>query len=105
MKKYIYLFLLIFVFGFSVVSAKLFSIKTECPFKTEGLSTSSEDYDNGEIHQLQFLLSLDKDIYPEGLVTGKYGELTKKAVERFQGKNSLEKTGIVDSVTQEKLCE
>jgi hypothetical protein len=33
---------------------------------------------------LQFLLAGDKEIYPEGLITGYYGPLTKAAVQRFQ---------------------
>jgi peptidoglycan hydrolase-like protein with peptidoglycan-binding domain len=35
---------------------------------------------------LQFLLAGDPTIYPEGQITGYYGPLTKKAVQRFQTK-------------------
>src|SRR3989344_7067155 len=35
---------------------------------------------------LQTLLSLDSDVYPEGLITGFFGPLTENAVKRFQAK-------------------
>ncbi|MFC1802229.1 chitobiase/beta-hexosaminidase C-terminal domain-containing protein, partial [Patescibacteria group bacterium] len=50
---------------------------------TEILTVGSVD---GDVTQVQQLLSQDKEIYPEGLTTGYYGELTAKAVERFQCK-------------------
>lgn len=39
-----------------------------------------------EVEKLQELLSNDTEIYPEGLVTGYFGELTAKAVKKFQEK-------------------
>lgn len=39
---------------------------------------------SANVRRLQVLLSSDKDIYPEGIVTGYYGLLTQKAVGRFQ---------------------
>lgn len=47
---------------------------------------------NDEVKILQQLLAQDKEIYPEGLVTGYFGSLTRAAVQRFQAKY-----GIVDS--------
>lgn len=52
-----------------------------------------------KIKFLQQILKLDKNIYPEGLVTGYYGYLTKKAVLRLQKKFGLKQTGIVDEQT------
>ena len=46
------------------------------------------------VTDLQTALKTDSAIYPEGLVTGYYGSLTTKAVQRFQ-----EKYGIVSSGT------
>jgi hypothetical protein len=37
-----------------------------------------------EVRRLQELLAQDKELYPEGLVTGYYGSLTREAVRRFQ---------------------
>lgn len=45
-----------------------------------------------EVEQLQEFLKQYPDIYPEGLVTGYFGPLTEKAVQRWQ-----KKQGIMDS--------
>jgi hypothetical protein len=37
-----------------------------------------------EVRRLQGLLKTDSEVYPEGLVTGYYGTLTRNAVRRFQ---------------------
>jgi peptidoglycan hydrolase-like protein with peptidoglycan-binding domain len=47
---------------------------------------------------LQELLSLDKEVYPEGLITGYFGPLTKKAVERFQRKYGVILPGSTDEI-------
>ena len=47
-----------------------------------------------QVKVLQQYLAQDKDVYPEGIVSGYYGNLTRKAVERFQ-----KKYGIVSSGT------
>jgi len=50
---------------------------------------------NDEVRQLQeFLVSQGSDIYPEGLVTGYFGDMTLRAVGRFQIAN-----GIVNSAS------
>ncbi|TSC68523.1 MAG: hypothetical protein G01um101456_610 [Parcubacteria group bacterium Gr01-1014_56] len=47
--------------------------------KNLSLGMSSED-----VRSLQTLLASDKDIYPEGTISGYYGPLTQKAVGQFQ---------------------
>jgi peptidoglycan hydrolase-like protein with peptidoglycan-binding domain len=42
-----------------------------------------------EVTALQNYLASDRDLYPEGLVTGFYGTLTQRAVERFQCRHSI----------------
>lgn len=68
---------------------------------------------NTDVENLQKFLAKDKTIYPEGFVTGYFGPLTKKAVQRFQcrydiacgeNKSTLE-YGIVGEKTREKLNE
>ena len=46
-----------------------------------------------DVRKLQEILATDKDVYSEGLVTGYYGALTKKAVEKFQEKHGIAKRG------------
>ncbi len=52
---------------------------------------------------LQALLAADPSIYPEGLITGTYGNLTAKAVAKFQKKHGLEQVGNVGPKTLKKL--
>lgn len=54
---------------------------------------------------LQNMLAQDKNIYPEKIMTGRYDDLTKKAVVRFQNKYNLSLTGFIDEQTKNKLNE
>jgi uncharacterized protein YoxC len=64
------------------------------------LSKTLRPGDSGQdVITLQEYLSSKSDIYPEQLVTGYYGPLTKQAVSNLQKKLGLEQTGIVDSKT------
>jgi len=68
---------------------------------------------NEQVKKLQELLATDKEIYPEGLITGYYGTLTTKAVQKFQCKykiicsGSPQTTGwgLVGPKTRKKLNE
>lgn len=51
---------------------------------------------NSEVTELQTYLATNVNIYPEGLITGYFGQLTKAAVQRFQNAQ-----GIVSSGTPE----
>ncbi len=70
--------------------------------------------DSESIRCLQLFLSSNPEIYPEGYVTGNFGNLTKKAVERFQKKYNedilkplelREPTGYVGPATIRKINE
>lgn len=52
-----------------------------------------------EVKDLQEILKEDPSIYPEGLATGYFGNLTKKAIEKLQKKFGLPETGIFDERT------
>ncbi|MDP3974841.1 MAG: YCF48-related protein [Candidatus Jorgensenbacteria bacterium] len=52
-----------------------------------------EGVSNHDVTALQEFLSKTPEIYPEGLTTGYFGPLTKKAVQRFQEKYGIAKTG------------
>ncbi|MEK7647092.1 MAG: peptidoglycan-binding protein, partial [Patescibacteria group bacterium] len=65
---------------------------------------------SSDVKRLQQLLATDKDVYPEGNTSGYFGALTEKAVERFQEKYGLAKTGdsgygFVGPKTRAKLNE
>jgi peptidoglycan hydrolase-like protein with peptidoglycan-binding domain len=67
-------------------------------------STELKFGDNGqEVRDLQTTLAKDSEIYPEGIINGEYGYLTRRAVERFQEKYNLEKTGNIDVKTLSKI--
>lgn len=56
-----------------------------------------------EVTMLQKFLASEKDIYPEGKVTGYYGPLTERAVKKYQEKYGVEAVGIVGPQTRAKL--
>ena len=58
-----------------------------------------------DIKKVQEILATDKSIYPEGLVTGYFGPLTKNALKRFQEKFEIEVTGELDEDTRAYLEE
>lgn len=57
------------------------------------------------VRALQEYLAQNPAVYPEGLVTGFFGNLTKLAVQRFQTKYSITPVGIVGPLTRAKLRE
>ncbi|MFH0740036.1 MAG: peptidoglycan-binding protein [bacterium] len=83
------------------------------PVKTNGLSVNMGLGGRGyQIKTLQSWLSQDKTIYPEGKITGYFGQLTVAAVKRFQTKYASEvlaprgltvPDGIVETYTRTKL--
>jgi hypothetical protein len=59
---------------------------------------------NGDVKCLQgFLKNQGASIYPEGLVTGNFGSLTKNAVVKFQAKYNIAQTGFVGEITRAKI--
>lgn len=67
------------------------------------VSTLSQGSQGDEVTQLQTLLALDSSIYPEGIVSGYYGGLTRLAVQRFQRKWGIEDVGFVGPRTRAQL--
>lgn len=91
---------------------KFFEIETEATFSFEKrLEKGSK---GKEVESLQECLSFFPDIYPEGEVTGYFGENTEQAVIAFQEKYKKEilepwgfeqGTGLIAKTTREKLNE
>lgn len=67
---------------------------------TKDLAKGTED---AEVIKLQKFLAQYPEIYPEGLVTGYFGLLTETALKKWQVKQGIEATGVVDSQTRAKL--
>jgi peptidoglycan hydrolase-like protein with peptidoglycan-binding domain len=62
-----------------------------------------EGAEGEEVKTLQEFLSQFPDIYPEGKVTGYYGMLTKRAVQKFQKKHGIDQLGEVGPKTRAKI--
>ncbi|MDD4409993.1 MAG: peptidoglycan-binding domain-containing protein [Candidatus Pacebacteria bacterium] len=58
-----------------------------------------------DVTDLQTFLASNKNIYPEGLITGYYGSLTAKAVSQFQLAYDIQPVGSVGPVTLAKMNE
>lgn len=56
-----------------------------------------------DVEELQEILASDPDIYPEGLVTGYFGSLTQRAVERFQDRFGIDSVGRVGPQTRRTI--
>ncbi len=52
-----------------------------------------------DVSALQTFLAKDATLYPQGLVTGYFGFLTKSAVSNFQSRNGLDAVGRVGPLT------
>lgn len=53
-----------------------------------------------DVSALQTFLAKDATLYPQGLVTGYYGFLTKSAVSNFQNRNGIDPVGRVGPITR-----
>ena len=49
---------------------------------------------HADVSNLQKALKTDSSVYPEGLVTGYFGSMTLKAVQKFQGKYGIASPGV-----------
>jgi len=58
-----------------------------------------------DVEMLQEILATDPDVYPEGLVTGYFGPLTRNAVKRFQKIAGIEQVGVVGPKTSARINE
>lgn len=68
------------------------------------LPEMSQGARNNSVYLAQIILK-NSDNYPEGLITGYFGRLTKKAVQSYQKKHGFTPNGKVDSDTRVALNE
>jgi peptidoglycan hydrolase-like protein with peptidoglycan-binding domain len=54
---------------------------------------------NSDVTTLQTFLAQDSTLYPQGLVTGFFGPLTRAAVINFQARNGIDTVGRVGPIT------
>jgi peptidoglycan hydrolase-like protein with peptidoglycan-binding domain len=91
--------LVVFLFAISILAPAFAYAQTTDPNVIQ-FGSGFHVGDTGErVKVLQTLLATDKTIYPEGLVTGYYGNLTKGAIMRYQKLNGLEQVGYVGPKT------
>ncbi len=102
-------FLVVFNSLFSFISGSIpSSVKKiiQAPVVGRLLTKSLKVGSTGEdVLLLQSALATDKRLYPQKLLTGYYGALTKEAVTKFQQVYGISKTGEVDSTTLDKFNE
>ncbi|HEY4516008.1 MAG TPA: peptidoglycan-binding protein [Candidatus Paceibacterota bacterium] len=79
--------------AFSVLGAPLFA---EAAVLTRQLEIEMSGPD---VSTPQTFLAKDSTIYPQGLVTGYFGFLTKSAVSNFQSRNGIDAVGRVGPIT------
>lgn len=87
-------------------------IPRTCPIFTYNLYRGAKDENTaGEVTKIQRVLAADPTVYPEGLITGYYGSLTEKAVQKWQAKQNIVSSGsagttgygVVGPRTREKI--
>lgn len=94
--------------GLMAQLAKLTTLFNELKLKLAGTQAEikelradiREGMTDADVKTIQELLASDPTIYPKGLVTGYFGPMTKEAIMRFQVKNGLEVTGLIDTETR-----
>jgi len=82
------------------------AIVAGAPVSDSGFSRDLEvGMENADVSRLQTLLATDPAVYPEGLITGYFGSLTRAAVRRFQEKYGISPVGRVGPLTRARLAE
>lgn len=86
-------------------STKTVPASTPAVHSATFVSDLSLGMESADVSRLQTLLASDSGIYPEGLVTGYFGALTRAAVRRFQEKYGVPPAGRVGPLTRARLAE
>jgi peptidoglycan hydrolase-like protein with peptidoglycan-binding domain len=89
MKKIVHITLFAVLFACAPFSAYADTLTRQLEIGMRGTDVSS----------LQTFLANDRTLYPQGLVTGYFGYLTKSAVSNFQSRNGIAAVGRVGPAT------
>ncbi len=84
----------------AILLSFIFSVTTSAATFTRQLQIGMSGAD---VSELQSFLAQDPYIYPQGLITGYFGSLTKAAVSRFQSMNGISPVGRVGPITLSML--
>lgn len=84
--------LFVFLFGFGSLTAHAAIINNV------GVGSTGTD-----VSQLQQFLATNTDIYPQGIVSGYFGNLTRAAVIQFQVANDIAQVGNVGPITKARI--
>ncbi len=90
------------VFAIAFVATPAFA-QTNTFSQISGSSTLKVGSKGAAVTALQQFLSSDKDIYPDGRVTGYFGSMTKAAAIQFQLSYNLTADGVVGAMTRNKV--
>ena len=108
MKKWVGLLLVIFcMFGFGAMAeAKVYGETRAEIFKEIGYD-SFRSYSEGSTGEAILFIqtALDELGYYQGELTGVWGDFTKEALEEFQDRKGLRRTGICDRITMYKIVD
>jgi hypothetical protein len=100
MKKTYFTRDLLKIFGVTAILAMVVAIGVPQITKAAELYRQLEIGMRGnDVSSLQTFLATDRTIYPQGLVTGYFGTLTKSAVSNFQARNGISTVGRVGPQT------
>jgi len=92
----------VILFSFSLITVHAQESPVSAVFFTQKLKIGMKGV---EVIKLQEFLKQFPDIYPDGLIDGSFGLLTKNAVKLFQKKVSIVIDGVVGPITRGKLNE
>lgn len=85
-----------------IALAVLAIVAISVPFLTHAATLERElqlGMSGSDVTALQTFLAKDRTIYPQGLITGYFGSLTKSAVSNFQARNGISNVGRVGPQT------
>lgn len=86
--------------GIMLIAVAMFFLGSTLVVRAEILSRQLQVGMSGsDVTALQTFLATDPSLYPQGLVTGYFGLLTKAAVSNFQSRNGISAVGRVGPAT------